>query len=76
VRKLIVRPICLEDPANERYGEAIDWLRKQGEDEARRFELMQRTLPPVRSEKQLIADALIAQQQAGKPKENERGRAH
>jgi hypothetical protein len=60
---------------NERYGEAIDWLRKQGrEEEARRFELMQRTLPPVRSEKQLIANALIAKQQAGKPKENERGR--
>jgi hypothetical protein len=62
---------------NERYGEAIDWLRKQGrEEEARRFELVQRTLPPIRSEKQLIADALVAQQQAGKPKENERGRAH
>jgi hypothetical protein len=62
---------------NERYGEAIDWLRKQGrEEEARRFELVLRTLPPVRSEKQLIADALIAQQQAGEPKENEWGRAH
>ncbi len=44
---------------NERYGEAIRWLRGQGrEDEARRFELMHRNLPPVRSEKQLIADAL------------------
>jgi hypothetical protein len=60
---------------NERYGEAIDWLRKQGrEDEARRFELMQRTLPPVRSEKQIIVDALIAQQQIGKGKDNEQGR--
>jgi hypothetical protein len=48
---------------NERYGEAIRWLRDQGrEEEARRFELMHRNLPPVRSEKQLIADALIAQQ--------------
>jgi hypothetical protein len=46
---------------NERYSEAIEWLRKQGrEDEARRFEFMQRNLPPVRSERQLIADALIA----------------
>jgi hypothetical protein len=62
---------------NERYGEAIDWLRKQGrEEEARRFELMQRNLPPVRSEKQLIAEALVAQQQTGKGRENEQGRAH
>jgi hypothetical protein len=62
---------------NERYGEAIEWLRKQGrEEEARRFELMQRTLPPVRSEKQLIADALVAQQQIGRGKDNEQGRAH
>jgi hypothetical protein len=60
---------------NERYGEAIEWLRKQGrEEEARRFELMQRTLPLVRSEKQLIADALIAQQQMGKGKDNEQER--
>jgi hypothetical protein len=48
---------------NERYGEAIHWLRQQGrEEEARRFDLMRRNLPPVRSEKQLIADALIAPQ--------------
>jgi len=61
---------------NERYGEAIEWLRKQGrEDEARRFELMQRTLAPVRSEKQLIADVLIAQQQIGKGKDSEQDRA-
>jgi hypothetical protein len=61
---------------NERYGEAIEWLRKQGrEEEARRFELMQRTLPPVRSEKQLIADALIAQWQIGKGKDSEQDRA-
>jgi len=52
---------------NERYGEAIHWLRRQGrEDEARRFELLQRNLPPVRSEKQLIADALIADQRVAK----------
>jgi hypothetical protein len=45
---------------NERYGEAIQWLRKQGkEEEARRFELLHRSLPPVRSEKQIIADALL-----------------
>jgi hypothetical protein len=44
---------------NERYGEAIRWLRQQGrEEEARRFELMHRSLPPVRSEKQLIAESL------------------
>jgi hypothetical protein len=48
---------------NERYGEAIHWLRQQGrEEEARRFDLMRRNLPPVRSERQLIVDALIAQQ--------------
>ena len=45
---------------NERYGEAIQWLRQQGrEEEARRFELLHRSLPPVRSEKQIIADALL-----------------
>jgi hypothetical protein len=45
---------------NERYGEAIQWLRQQGrEEEARRFELLHRSLPPVRSEKQTIADALL-----------------
>jgi hypothetical protein len=47
---------------DERYREAILWLRQQGrEAEARRFELMHRNLPPVRSEKQLIAEALMAQ---------------
>jgi hypothetical protein len=57
---------------NERYGEAILWLRGQGRDEeARRFELMRRNLPPVRSEKQLIADALIAQQPSGKGRDAE-----
>ncbi len=61
---------------NERYGEAVHWLRQQGRDEeARRFELMQRNLPPVRSEKQLIADALIGRQQKGKGKATEPGRA-
>jgi hypothetical protein len=45
---------------DERYQEAILWLRTQGrEEEARRFELMHRNLPPVRSEKQLIAEALM-----------------
>jgi hypothetical protein len=47
---------------DERYQEAILWLRQQGrEEEARRFELMHRNLPPVRSEKQLIAEALMTQ---------------
>jgi hypothetical protein len=46
---------------HDRYAEAIDWLRTQGrEEEARRFELMQRNLPPVRTERQLIAERLIA----------------
>jgi hypothetical protein len=60
---------------NERYGEAIDWLRKQGrEEEARRFELMQRNLPPVRSEQQLIADALLSKRRQGNDRGNEQGR--
>jgi hypothetical protein len=60
---------------NERYGEAIHWLRQQGrEEEARRFELMHRNLPPVRSEKQLIANALIAQQGDGKGRDSDQSR--
>jgi hypothetical protein len=60
---------------NERYGEAIHWLRQQGrEEEARRFELMHRNLPPVRSEKQLIADALIVGRAAGKIRDSEQSR--
>ena len=60
---------------NERYGEAIHWLRQQGrEEEARRFELMQRNLPPVRSEKQLVADALVAEQQLRKGRDSDLGR--
>jgi hypothetical protein len=56
---------------DERYGEAIHWLRQQGRDEeARRFELMHRNLPPVRSEKQLIADALIADQHVVKRRDS------
>jgi hypothetical protein len=58
---------------NERYREAIHWLRQQGrEEEARRFELMHRSLPPVRSEKQLIADALVAKQIPGNHASSER----
>jgi diadenosine tetraphosphate (Ap4A) HIT family hydrolase len=58
---------------NERYGEAIRWLRQQGrEEEARRFELMQRNLPAVRSEKQFIADALLSQQSGEKSRHSER----
>jgi hypothetical protein len=58
---------------NERYGEAINWLRGQGrDDEARRFELMHRNLPPVRSEKQLIADELMRQKSPGKHRDSNR----
>ena len=65
----------LRAQVNERYAEAIQWLRQQGrEEEARRFELMRRSLPPVRSEKQLIADALIAQQPGGKGQHDEQSR--
>jgi hypothetical protein len=61
---------------NVRYGEAIHWLRQQGrEEEARRFELMQQNLPRVRSEKQLLADALAAQAQVSKGKDHVQGRA-
>lgn len=65
----------LRAQVNERYAEAIQWLRQQGrEEEARRFELMRRSLPPVRSEKQLIADALVAQQPGGKGQHDEQSR--
>jgi hypothetical protein len=61
---------------NERYGEAISWLRQQGrEEEARRFELTRLNLPQVRSEKQLIADALVVQQEVGHGRNRDRGRA-
>jgi hypothetical protein len=60
---------------NERYGEAIRWLRQQGrEEEARRFELMHRSLPPVRSEQQIIADALLGKRRQGNDRGNEQGR--
>ena len=46
---------------NERYRDAIQWLLSRGrEEEARRFELMQRNLAPVKTENQLIADTLVA----------------
>jgi hypothetical protein len=52
---------------SERYAEAIYWLRQQGRvGEAQRFELMRRNLPPVRSEKQLIADALTGRHAAAR----------
>jgi len=44
------------------------------EEEARRFELMQRNLPPVRSEQQIIADALLGKRRQGKDRGNEQGR--
>ncbi len=60
---------------NERYGEAIQWLRQQGrEEEARRFELMQRKLPPVRSEKQLIGDVLMDKRRLGHHRSNDQER--
>lgn len=46
---------------NERYGQAIEWLRGPGrEEEARRSELLQRNLAPAKTENQLVADALAA----------------
>jgi hypothetical protein len=60
---------------NERYAEAIDWLRQQGRaQEAQRFELMRRNLPPVRSEKQLIADALTGRHAAASRQDSNQGR--
>jgi diadenosine tetraphosphate (Ap4A) HIT family hydrolase len=60
---------------NERYGEAIRWLRQQGrEEEARRFELMHRSLPPVRSEKQLIAESLLGGRIHGTHRGNDHAR--
>jgi hypothetical protein len=45
---------------NERYEDAIFLVARAAEDEeVRRFELMHRNLSPVRSEKQLLADALV-----------------
>jgi hypothetical protein len=60
---------------NERYAEAIDWLRQQGRtQEAQRFELMRRNLPPVRSEKQLIAEALTGWRAAARRQDTDQGR--
>jgi hypothetical protein len=57
---------------NERYGDAIGWLRQQGrQEEARRFELMRRNLPPVRSEQQQIAEAVVARRrESGEQRKN------
>jgi hypothetical protein len=60
---------------SERYGDAILWLRGQGrEEEARRFEMMHRNLPLVRSEKQLIADSLLAKFEQRSGRNGEQGR--
>jgi len=60
---------------NKRYAEAIDWLRQQGRaQEAQRFELMRRNLPPVRSEKQLIADALTGRHAAASRQDTDQRR--
>jgi len=57
---------------DERYQEAIRWLRQQGRDEeARRFELMHRNLPPIRSEDQLMADALMGQHRRGEGRDRD-----
>jgi hypothetical protein len=51
---------------NERYREAITWLRAQGRaEEAKRFELMQRSLPPVATEQELLARRLAGQPHSG-----------
>lgn len=43
----------------QRYAEAVAWLRKEGrEKEARRFELLQQQLPPVRTDRQRWAVVL------------------
>jgi hypothetical protein len=61
---------------SERYGEAIHWLRRQGrEEEARRFELMHRNLPAVRSEHQLMADALLGKHRQGNDRRNEQAKS-
>jgi diadenosine tetraphosphate (Ap4A) HIT family hydrolase len=61
---------------NQRYRGAIHWLRLQGrEEEARRFELMHRNLPPVRSEQQLMADTLLGKRRQGNDRGNEQGRS-
>src|SRR5271155_2821891 len=60
---------------DERYEAAIHWLRQQGrEEEARRFELMHRNLPPVRSEKQLIAETLVVQPAVANRRDGEQSR--
>ena len=60
---------------NERYEQAIGWLRQQGRDaEAQRFELIQRNLPAVRTEKQLIAQALMAHSRTRTDREIDQGR--
>lgn len=52
----------------QRWHAAIDLLRKEGqEEEARRFELTLSQLPAVRTEKQIIADALIAHRGTERP---------
>jgi hypothetical protein len=52
----------------QRLVAAIDLLHKEGrEEEARRFEQTLANLPAVRTEKQLIADALVAQRRPERP---------
>lgn len=52
---------------NSRYDEAAAYMRSQGrEAEARRFEATKHSLPAVRTEKQMIADAFMAQARGGR----------
>jgi hypothetical protein len=60
---------------DKRYDEAIRWLRQQGRDEeARRFELMHRNLPLVRSEKQLLAEGFLQHRSAQKRPDGDQDR--
>lgn len=53
--------LALRGDVSERYREAAAWYRGQGRDaEARRFELALSRLPPVRTEKQLLAEQVFA----------------
>jgi hypothetical protein len=58
-----------------RYDQAAAFMRSQGrEAEARRFEAIKHSLPAVRTEKQMIADAVMAQARGGRegPGQDER----
>ncbi len=59
-----------------RYDDAVRWLRLQRrEEEARRFERLRDSLPPVKTEKQLIAESFGAQRGLDSPARADEGRA-